>query len=136
MDLTELRKKDAHVSGWVNFEGKFDVHINYLSKSDLQAKLDRCKKTKYVRHQPQDDIDVDKLHMELAQCILDWKGLTLSTASKLIPIDIPAGQENVDVPCTDKNKLLLLKEAYGFDVFIQQASTDLSSLKQETEIKN
>ncbi|MBI3582373.1 MAG: hypothetical protein HY096_00300 [Nitrospinae bacterium] len=136
MNLSELKKKDTNISGWVNFEGKFDVLINYLSKSELQTRFDRCKKTKYVKHQPQEDIDTDKLHLELAQCILDWKGLTLSTASKLIPIEIPAGQENADVPCTDKNKLTLMQEVYGFDIFIQQASTDLSSLKQEIERKN
>ena len=133
----ELEKKDVDISGWVNFEGYFDILIRYTSMSDLQLILNKCKSTSYIKHQPKEDIDTDKLYRELAKCILDWKGLTASlVASKLVPIKVPEGQENTEIPCTDKNKLLLLKEAYGFAAFIQQASTDLSALKQEIERKN
>lgn len=134
MDLSSLEIKE--ITGIASFEGKFDVEMAYIPREEMQKRLERCKKTVFVKHVPKEEIDSEKLIAELARCIKGWKGLTLGVVATMIPIIVPEGKEDEEVPCTDSNKMVLLKQAYGFDTFIQTASMDLSAIRQEAERKN
>ena len=134
MDLTALQKKQ--VVGTVSFEGKFDVDLAYVPKDEMARAYDRCKTTVYGRSQPKEEIDPDKLRVELAKSVVGWKGLTFGVAATIIPIVVPEEKKDEEVPCTEENKMVLLKQAYGFDLFVQNMSTELSALRQEAERKN
>lgn len=135
MDLTTIERED--ISGWVRFEDKFDVLIACTKREELAKRIDRCKKTEYVKHQPKETIDEEKLRQELAKCILDWRGLTVGIVATMIPIKVKDEDKDTPVECTEANKMVLLREAYGgFDSFIQNTTTDIALLKQEQERKN
>ena len=134
MDLATIEREE--ISGWVKFEDKFDVLVACTKKEELQQRIDRCKKTEYVKHQPKETIDEEKLRQELAKCILDWSGLTVGVAATMIPIKVSDKDRDTVVECTEVNQAVLLREAYGFDTFIQNATTDIALLKQEQARKN
>jgi len=72
--------------------------------------------------------------------IVDWRGLTLGKLAGLINISVETGEGlNHEIPCTDANKMTLLREVYDLDNFIVQTCTDLQAFRAnelETEIKN
>lgn len=139
MELSGKRiRKD--ISGWVTFEGLFDVRVHYMPRFELQKALKRCKKMVFIRHQREEEIDEERLLAFLAGLIGDWRGLTYRMiAEHLVPIEVEEGKEDDPVPCTEANKVFMLKHAYGFDVFIQEAAMDLDLLvaqAREAERKN
>ncbi|MBM2838802.1 MAG: hypothetical protein HW415_1427 [Deltaproteobacteria bacterium] len=134
MDLSALKMKQ--IVGIVSFEGKFDINLAYIPRDEMRKILDKCKRTVFVKHQPTEEVDSEKLVVSLAKCIVGWEGLTVGVVATMIPIEVPEGQEAEEVPCTEENKLVLLRRAYGFEIFVQTAATDLSALKQEAERKN
>ena len=134
MDLGSLEREE--VSGWVRFEDKFEVLVVCTSKDELRKRIGRCKKTTYVKHQPTETIDEELVRKELLKCISDWRGLTLGIVATMIPYKVSDADKDIEVECTEENKLVLLKDAYYFDTFIQNASTDFAMLKQEQARKN
>jgi len=137
MNLDGLKKKKEEIpAGYASFEGKFSAKLAYTPRSEMQKIIKRCKKTVYKKHQPTEEVDSDRLYEELAKKILGWDGLTVGVVATMIPINVPEGKEDAEVPCTEANKLTLLKDAYYFDTFVQEASTDLSMLKEEREEGN
>lgn len=134
MDLTTIERED--ISGWVRFEDKFDVLIAGTNKEELRKRIDRCKKTEYVKHVPKESIDEAKLRQELAKSILDWRGLTLGIVATMIAIKDKVEDRDNLVECSEENKMVLLKDAYYFDTFVQNACTDIALLKQEQARKN
>ena len=139
MELSSKRIR-RDISAWVTFEGLFDVRVRYMPRFELQKALKRCKKVVFIRHQREEEIDDDRLISVLAGLIEEWRGLTYGMINAhLVPIEIEEGKEDELVPCTDANKAFILKHAYGFDVFIQEAAMDLDLLmahEQEVERKN
>lgn len=134
MDLSSIEREE--ISGWVRFEDKFDVLIAGTNKEELRKRIDRCKKTEFVKHVPKESIDEGKLRLELAKCILDWRGLTLGVVATMIPIKERIEARDEPVECSEENKMVLLKDAYYFDTFVQNACTDIALLKQEQARKN
>jgi len=131
----EKRTDGGELAGWASFEGKVDVLLAYRTRKDMQKIIKKSTKTTYVNHQPKQDLDDDKLYEALADCVLNWN-LTLGVVATMVPIKLDPAREEEAVPCTRENVLFLLKEAYYFDGFVREASTDLSMLKEEQEEKN
>ena len=131
----EKRTDGGQLSGWASFEGKVDVLLAYKSRKDMQKIIKNCTKVTYVKHQPKEEVDEDRLYEALADCVLDWN-LTLGVVATMVPIKLDPSREEEAVPCTRENVTFLLKEAYYFDGFVREASTDLSMLKEEREEKN
>lgn len=131
MDVTALKKKSAPVTREFEFSPGFIVELEYISLSEGQARILRC--TKIVNGI--EVRDQDKMLAELGKSILAWRGLTVAGFAALVPIDYAAEDAAKSVPCTDENKLELLREAWLFRVWLDEKTTELVGFK-ELERKN
>ncbi len=136
MNISELKRKKMP-EGWFVFDTKsaVEVKLAYLSPADYRKRLELC--TEIVNGKER--LNDEKILDATAELILDWRGLTLEKVSELIPIDIPAGQESLPVPCTRENKLALLTETWRFKEFINETVTklgDFIAAERELERKN
>ena len=141
VDLKQLMEtKKREVIGWTpEFVDNFKCKVKFITRSELRRLLDRCTVITYDKktHQRVDRPDMDRFYRHLAAYIVDWKGLTPETLAKILPVDV-SGIEG-EVPCTENNKFILLKEAYEFDEFIRESITSLDSFEEqklEEELKN
>jgi len=135
-----INEKEQSYEIWVDFRG-FEIKIGYLDKGELQAVLKRSKSREYDRktHQPVEKYSDEKLGRNLAHLIIDWRGLTLSKLSEMVPIKIDPEEANTPVPYSQANAETLVTEAYGLDNFLMDTVTDLQAFREEkteTEIKN
>lgn len=141
MDLKNIiNEKEQSYEIWVDFRG-FEIKISYLDKGELQAVLKRSKSREYDRrsHQPVEKYSDEKLAMNLAHLIMDWRGLTLSKLAEMVPINISEAEAKTPVPYSKTNAETLVKEAYGLDNFLMDKVTDLQAFREEkleTEVKN
>lgn len=140
-DLKQLMEtKRKEVIGWTpEFVDNFRCKVKFITRAELRRLVERCTIITYDKktHQRVDRLDEERLYKHLSAYILDWKGLTPETLAKILPVD--TRDIEGEIPCTDNNKVTLLKEAYGFDDFIRETITSLDSFEQqklEEELKN
>jgi len=134
MDLTTLKKKTP-TTAWFDFTDNVRVQLQYVDPAEIRRMVQVCTKTVNGR----EEFDQEKALVEMAKRILAWEGLTVKIASGLMSLDIPEGQEESIVPCTEVNKLALLKESWDFKPFVENRTTRLAefrAVQQESERKN
>jgi len=139
-DLGKLLKEKRRdtPTAWATFMDTFEVEVKYIERRELRRIIKKASKRAWIKHQPVEDIDENKMAEEMEELISNWRGLTPEILAKILPVDI-SGMKNEEIPCTYENKIVLLKEAYDFDVFIQETCTDLANFEeeiQEEEVKN
>jgi len=136
--LMETKKKE--VVGWTpEFVDNFRCKVKFITRAELRRLIERCTVITYDKktHQRVDRPDEDRLYKQLSAYILDWEGLTPETLARILPVDV--SDIEGDIPCTENNKITLLKEAYEFDDFIRESITSLDSFEEqklEEELKN
>ena len=124
MDISELATTNGSIEAWLAFRGTFRVLLKYIPKQSLANIVTKCTTIKWERHQRIEDLDNDKLTVELAEYIKDWEGAT---------------DKGEPYPCTEESKIFLLKNSYGFVEFVSDGITDLELLmsnRKEAEKKN
>lgn len=93
---------------------RFDVDIRRISFREVKEMRDRCKKTVFVKHQPQEEVDQEKLRALLAEkCLVSWQGLTGAIAFAMSSRECPPDVAKTVVPPTAQNKLTMLAYARG-----------------------
>lgn len=137
--MEAFRRRRVEKTAWVKIDALgFEMCLKYLPRSGMRDMIDKATETKWGRSgQPQERINPDILLAELANYIVNWRGLTREVYARLIPID-PADYPE-EIPCTDEYKRELLAEAYGLDNVIREICTDLARFQDqqlEAEIKN
>lgn len=106
----------------------FKIRIQYLSPVELTQLFKRCKKTVFVKHQKDEELNEDRYHREIAALILGWEGLTPDILGDLIPIK-PEEFKVKEIPCTDDLKEKILSGAYNFSNFVVGAATALEAFQ-------
>ncbi len=134
-----IGRKRVDKTAWVTIDDLgLELKLKYLGRPAMRAMIDKATEVKYDRAgQPREKINPDILLAELANCIVDWRGLTREVYARLLPID-PADYPEI-IPCTDEYRRELLAEAYGLDNVVREICTDLARFQEaklETEIKN
>jgi hypothetical protein len=130
-DLKELLKEKRRdmPTAWFTFKDTFEVEVEFTERRELRKIIKKASKKSWVNHQPTEDLDENKMAEEMADRIRSWRGLTPEVLAQILPIDTSDLKE--EIPCTQANKELLLKEAYDFDMFIQRICTDLANFGEE-----
>ena len=134
-----IGRKRVDKTAWVTIDDLgLELKLKYLGRPAMRAMIDKATEVKYDRAgQPREKINPDILLAELANCIVDWRGLTREVYARLLPID-PADYPEI-IPCTDEYRRELLAEAYGLDNVVREICTDLARFQEEkleAEIKN
>ncbi len=132
-ELDAILKEAGHsaeeASAWMEFCDGFEVRLAYLSRLDLQAIVRKStRKTWDDKHRPVEELSEALMAKHICPYILDWRGLTPDVLARLLPLD-RSKLDFDELPCTDKNKVAMIREVYGFADFIQETLTSFASIQ-------
>lgn len=116
----------------VHYIDDFYIELKYLPRSELSKIFEESKKIVWDKrdHTKKEEIDVDAFYKKMIDRVLvGWRGLKASTLAKLIPIKIT--DPDIEIEFTPENALILLQNAYDFDMFIQRIVTDIEKFNAE-----
>ena len=108
----------------------FEVDICYLAREELIKLRKKCIKTKWDKktHQPLEELDDDKFLVEYTKAVLKgWKGLKYRYLEELLLVDIGELSPDDELPFTQENAELLMKNATAFDTWVTETVGDLEN---------
>jgi hypothetical protein len=113
--------------------------IRYVSRSSLMRLSRDCLTWKYdekAKGRTQ-QLDNDRFAESFCRrCVVGWSGVTPHTLSKLIPLDlskIDAAQRDEPLDFDFANLLVLVKNAYELDSFLQDTAVDIKVFRPDLE---
>jgi hypothetical protein len=122
----------TRLEAWVPFmEDGFEVKLAHLSREELTKIRNAATRISFSpkTRQKEETVDSEIFIKEFVKAaVLDWKGLTLEKASKLLPMAIPEGVDtNTEIEFSQENALDLAKNSPVFDGWLNDVIFDLSS---------
>ena len=124
----------------VKYLDDFEIEIRYLSRSEMRKIGERATDWYWDQkdHTRKEKMNSEKFYKDFIQKVfVGWSGLTTGTLAKMLPIKID--DPEMQIPYSEENALELMREAYDFDIFIQNIVVDIEKFqeeKREQEIKN
>jgi hypothetical protein len=112
---------------WFDLPDEGRISLKTLSLEELSDIRKKAVKNKVEYKQGQrfefDDIDEDKIFNLSAQSfIVEWEGIKT--------------KDGIEMPCTNDNKVLLMRKAPSFSKFVKKCLEELNRLQEEeTEIE-
>ena len=116
----------------VDFPGYsgFSVNLCYLAREELVKLRKRCVSTKWNKrtHQAEEDLDEDKFIVEYTKAVIKgWTGLKYRYLEELLLVDVGELDLDDELPYTQDNAELLMKNATSFDTWVTEAVGDLEN---------
>ena len=116
----------------LDFPGYADMSVDlcYLARVELLKLRKRCITTKFNRksRQPEEELDDEKFLIEYSKAVVKgWKGLKFRYLEELLLVDISNLDPDDELPYTQENAELLLKNAAGFDTWVTETVGDLEN---------
>ena len=108
----------------------FEVDLCYLAREELIKLRKKCIKTKWDKktHQPLEELDDDKFLVEYTKAVLKgWRGLKYRYLEELLLVDIGSLSPDDELPFTQENAELLMKNATSFDTWVTETVGDLEN---------
>ena len=108
----------------------FTVDLTYLAREELIKLRKRCLKTKWDKktHQPLEELDDEKFLVEYTKAVLKgWTGLKYRYLEELLLVDIADLDPEDNLPYTEENAELLMKNATSFETWITETVGDLEN---------
>ena len=122
------------LEAWVPFDGLpgFEVKLLHLSRPEMQKLQKAATRITFIARQKTEELDSDMFVKAFAKnCILDWKGLTLEYAMKLLPILPPKNTDlTQEIPFSEEDAINLVKNSTTFDQWINGIVFDLDSFRK------
>ena len=123
------------LEAWIEMEGfdGFEVKVAYLSRDELnkiRTSVTRVSWSPKTR-QKEENIDSELFMREFVKaCVLDWKGLNLKHASRLLPLQIPEGTDlEEEIPFTQEDAVSLSANSNIFDTWLNDVIFDLANFQ-------
>ena len=128
VSLASLMTSSKTVS--IDFPGYTGMSIDlcYLAREELIKLRKRCIKTKWDKktHQPLEELDEDKFLVEYTKAVLKgWSGLKYRYLEELLLVDIGELDPDDELPFTQENGELLMKNANSFDTWVTETVGEL-----------
>ena len=104
------------------------VDLCYLAREELIKLRKRCIKTKWDKktHQPLEELDEEKFLVEYTKAVLKgWSGLKYRYLEELLLVDIGSLSPDDELPFTQENAELLMKNATSFATWVTETVGDL-----------
>ena len=108
----------------------FEVDLCYLAREELIKLRKKCIKTKWDKktHQPLEELDDDKFLVEYTKAVLKgWRGLKYRYLEELLLVDIGSLSPDDELPFTQENAELLMKNATSFETWVTETVGDLEN---------
>jgi hypothetical protein len=133
VSLASLMTSSKTVS--IDFPGYTGMSIDlcYLAREELIKLRKRCIKTKWDKktHQPLEELDEDKFLVEYTKAVLKgWSGLKYRYLEELLLVDIGELDPDDELPFTQENGELLMKNANSFDTWVTETVGELENFTQ------
>jgi hypothetical protein len=120
---------------WVKYLDDFSVQLKYLTPSKLTAMYEKSRYRDWDKktHTPIEKENRDVLIRQLSNnIILDWKGLTVATLGKIIPL-VSGVDPKTEVAFSTEEAYLLLSNSIDFSAFVQNTIFDVQRFSAEEE---
>ena len=130
ISLASLMTPSKTVS--IDFPGYsgMSVELTYLAREELLKLRKRCITIKFNKktHQPEEDLDDDKFLTEYCKAVIQgWSGLKFRYLEELLLVDVSSLDPDDELPYTQENAELLMKNASGFDTWVTETVGDLEN---------
>ena len=106
------------------------VELTYLAREELVKLRKRCVSTKFDKktRQPEEVLDEDKFLTEYVKSVVKgWSGLKYRYLEELLLVDTGDLDPNDELPFTQENAELLMKNASSFDTWVTETVGDLEN---------
>jgi hypothetical protein len=108
----------------------FFVDVCYLAREELLKLRKRCVTTKFNRktHIAEEVLDDEKFLTEYTAAVIKgWKGLKFSYLEEFLLVDISKLNPDDELPYTEDNAELMMKNSNSFDSWITEVGGDLQN---------
>ena len=111
------------------FEG-FSVQLCYLSREELVKLRSRCLSQKFNKKTRgfEEQLDDDKFIVEYCKAVIKgWKGLKYKYVEKMLLIDASSVDLEDELPYTQEDAEIMMKNASDFDTWVTETVSDLEN---------
>ena len=125
------------LEAWIEMEGfnGFEVKVAYLSRDELNKIRNTVTRTSWSpkTRQKEETIDNELFMREFTKAgVLDWKGLTLEHASKLLPLDVSDVEDmSVEIEYSPEEAIALTEHSNVFDSWLNDVIFDLANFQRK-----
>ena len=106
------------------------VSLCYLAREELVKLRKKCVTTKFNKktRQPEEELDEDKFLVEYCKAVIKgWKGFKYRYLEELLLVDISSLDPEDELPFTQENAELLMKNSSNFDTWVTETVSDLEN---------
>ena len=108
----------------------FTVDITYLAREELLKLRNRCLKQKFNKktRQFEEELNDDRFLTEYVKGVIQsWSGLKYSRLEELLLVDVSHLNPEDELPFSQENAELLMKNAPDFDTWVTETVSDLEN---------
>lgn len=119
----------------LDFPGYNDmtVDLTYLARDELLKLRKKCVSTKFSKktRQPEEVLDEDKFLIEYCKAVIKgWTGLKYRFLEELLLVDVSSLDPDDELPYTQENAELLMKNSSDFDTYVTETVGELENFTQ------
>ena len=116
----------------IDFPGMSGMSISlcYLGREELLKLRKKCVSTKFDKRtrQPEEVLDEDKFLVEYCKAVIKtWSGLKYRYLEELLLVDVSSFDPDDELPYTQDNAELLMKNSSVFDSWVTETVGDLEN---------
>ena len=111
----------------------FSVQLTYLAREELLKVRSQCIKQKFNKKTRafEETLDEDKfLEVYVSEVIKNWTGLKYKYLEQLLLVDTSGQSPEDELPFTQENAELLMKNSGDFDTWVTESVGDLENFTQ------
>ena len=108
----------------------FAVDVTYLAREELLKLRKKCLTTKFNRktRQPEEELNEDMFLVEYVKAVIKgWKGLKFRYLEELLLVDVSELDPDDELPFSQDNAELLMKNSGDFDTWVTEVGGDLEN---------
>jgi hypothetical protein len=130
VSLASLMTPSKTVS--IDFSGYkgLTVDLCYLGRDELLKLRKKCVSTKFNKktRQPEEVLDEDRFLTEYVKAVIkDWSGFKYSYLEEFLLVDVSSQDPDDELPFTQENAELLMKNSNVFDTWVTETVGDLEN---------
>jgi len=108
----------------------FTVDLTYLAREELLKLRKKCLSTKFNKktHVPEEVLDDEKfIEHYTTEVVKGWSGLKYRYLEEFLLVDISQFDPDDELPYTQDNAILMMKNSNGFDTWVTETAGDLEN---------
>ena len=121
---------------WVQYQNTpFWLRVTYYGKQQMQKMFEAAKTTKLNMRTLREEEEMDKLKFRklyARKVIQEWKGLTIDVLRSMVILKLDSSLAgDLEVPCTDENKEMLIEHSLEFDQWLASVTQKVDTFNEQ-----